>query len=452
MYTQFPRDFIFGTATAAYQIEGGWNKDGKGLSTWDVFTHKKGKIKDNSTGDVACDTYNNFQTDVDIMSKLNMDAYRFSIAWSRVLPDGKGKPNEKGIDYYSRLIDALLEKNITPFITLFHWDMPYALYKENRGFVGRDTAEYFAEYAKLMVERFGDRVKDWITLNEPWEHAFMGHFIGEQAPGMKNPKAYFKAAHHELIGHGLGVQAMRSVQSDLNIGITLSQFPVYPYNYDAGPKDMEAVNFTDMFLNRFYLDPVFKGTYPEALMKKIKFLRPKVKDGDLTTINQPIDFLGVNYYNRVFADPKWYIPILGTWVERKSEDQRYFHPELGYHAFPDGLKELAKRYRDEYGNPAVYITENGTGGTGGNEPKGVIHDNFRVSYVKHYLKALKEAIDEGSDIRGYFYWTLIDNFEWSSGYTHPMGIIKVNHKTQERTIRDSGHWFCDMIAGQETRR
>ena len=241
MHTQFPKNFLFGTATAAYQIEGGWNEDGKGLSTWDVFTHKKGKIMEGHTGDVACDTYHDFQTDIDIMSELNLDAYRFSISWARVLPEGKGKPNEKGIDYYSRLIEALLEKDITPFITLFHWDMPYALFKENRGFVGRDTAKYYADYAKLMIERFGDRVKDWITLNEPWEHAFFGHFVGEQAPGMKNPFAYFKAAHHELLGHGLGVQAMRSVYDDLNIGITLSQFPVYPYNYEPSEKDMKAV-------------------------------------------------------------------------------------------------------------------------------------------------------------------------------------------------------------------
>lgn len=238
MYPQFNKDFIFGTATAAYQIEGGWNEDGKGLSTWDVFSHKKGKIKEGHTGDVACDTYHDFKTDIDIMSDLNLDAYRFSIAWSRVLPAGKGKPNEKGIDYYERLIDALLEKNITPFITLFHWDMPYDIYKENRGFVGRDTAKYYAEYARLMIERFGDRVKDWITFNEPWEHAFMGYFIGEHAPGEKNPKAYFQAAHHELLGHGLGVQAMRSVRDDLNIGITLSQFPVYPFKFDSSDKDM----------------------------------------------------------------------------------------------------------------------------------------------------------------------------------------------------------------------
>lgn len=449
MYPQFNKDFKFGTATAAYQIEGGWNEDGKGLSTWDVFSHTKGKIKEGHTGDVACNTYHDFQTDVDIMSELGMDAYRFSIAWSRVLPDGKGKPNEKGIDYYSRLIEALLEKNITPFITLFHWDMPYALYKENRGFVGRDTAYYFAEYAQLMIERFGDRVKDWITFNEPWEHAFMGYFIADQAPGEANPFAYFKAAHHELLGHGLGVQAMRSVRNDLNIGITLSQFPVYPFNFDASEKDMESVEFTDMFMNRFYLDPVFKGTYPQKLFKKIKFLKPPVKEGDLKDINQPIDFLGVNYYTRVFANPKWYIPILKTWVEREPKDERYFHPVLGSYAFPDGMKELAKRYRDEYGNPTLYITENGTGAT---KPKGIVNDEYRITYVQHYLKALEEAIAEGSDIRGYFYWTLMDNFEWGQGFTHPMGIIKVNHETQERTLRDSAYWFKDMIAAQDSRR
>lgn len=263
MLSQFGKDFLFGTATAAYQIEGGWNEDGKGLSIWDVFSHTKGKIRDGSTGDVACDTYHNFQTDIDLMSGLKMDAYRFSISWSRVLPEGRGAVNQKGLDYYNRLVDALLKKGIRPFVTLFHWDTPYALFQKYRGFAGRETAKYFADYTKLAAERLGDRVKDWITLNEPWEHAMFGHFLGEHAPGIKSPWTYFKVAHHELLGHGLAVQAMRGVRSDLNIGVTLSQFPVYPAHFEPNEKDMDSVEMADMFVNRFYLDGIFRGRYPE---------------------------------------------------------------------------------------------------------------------------------------------------------------------------------------------
>ncbi len=452
MLPQFGKDFLFGTATAAYQIEGGWNEDGKGLSIWDVFTHTKGKIRDGSTGDVACDTYHDFQTDVDLMSSLKMDAYRFSISWSRVLPQGRGAVNQKGLDYYDRLVDALLEKGIRPFVTLFHWDTPYALYQRYRGFAGRETAQYFADYAKLVAEQFADRVKDWITLNEPWEHAMFGHFLGEHAPGLKSPWTYFKVAHHELLGHGLAVQAMRSVRGGLNIGVTLSQFPIYPARFEANEKDLDSVEMADLFVNRFFLDGVFKGKYPDKLFSHLWPIVPKVLPGDMETIRQPVDFLGVNYYSRLFAARKWYIPFLKTWVDRNAADQRYAHPVLGLHGYPEGFTELAKRYREEYGNPVVYITENGTAGEGSGEERTRTDDEHRIQYLSYYLQALKKAIDEGSDIRGYFYWSLIDNFEWNSGLSCPMGVIKVDHKTQQRTIRDSGYWLRSLIEGQQSRR
>lgn len=452
MFTQFNKDFIFGTSTAAYQIEGGWNEDGKGLSIWDVFSHTKGKIRDGSTGDVTCDTYHDFQTDIEMMSSLKMDAYRFSVSWSRVLPEGKGSVNQKGLDYYDRLVDSLLEKGIRPFVTLFHWDTPYALFQQYKGFAGRETAQYFAEYARLVVDRLGDRVKDWITLNEPWEHAMFGHFLGEHAPGIKNPWTYFKVAHNQLLGHGLAVQAMRSERSDLNIGITLSQFPVYPASFNPNEKEMDSVEMADMFVNRFYLDGVYKGNYPEKLFSRLWPIVPKIAPGDMQTIQQPIDFLGVNYYSRLFATRKWYIPFLKTWVDRNHSDERYVHPVLGAQGYPDGFKELARRYREEYGNPVVYITENGTTEPGNNlEETSRTDDAYRIKYMSYYLKALKEAIDEGSDIRGYFHWATIDNFEWSSGLSCPMGIIKVDHRTQQRTVRDSGYWYRDLIAHQESR-
>lgn len=452
MFPQFDKAFVFGSATAAYQIEGGWNEDGKGLSTWDVFSHTKGKIRDGSTGDTACNTYHDFQTDINLMSSLKMDAYRFSVSWSRILPDGRGVVNQKGLDYYSRLTDALLIKGIRPFITLFHWDMPYALFQQHRGFAGRDTAKYFADYSRLVIQALGDRVKDWITLNEPWEHAMFGHFLGEHAPGIKNPRTYFKVAHHELLGHGLAVQAMRSVRSDLNIGITLSQFPVYPASFKPNEKELDCVKLADQFINRFYLDGVFRGSYPEKLFKQLWPIVPKVLPGDMETIRQPVDFLGVNYYSRIFAARKWYIPFLKTWIDRMPSDRRYDHPLLGPGAFPDGFKELAKRYREEYGNPVVYITENGTAGGGSLEESRRTDDEFRIQYLSCYLKALKEAIDEGSDIRGYFHWSLIDNFEWNSGLSCPMGLIHVDHATQKRTVRDSGYWYRDLIENQMSRQ
>ncbi len=443
---QFPPGFFFGTATAAYQIEGGWNADGKGPSTWDVFVRKPGKIRDDSTGDVACNTYHDPQTDVELMASLKLNAYRFSIAWSRVLPKGKGELNLKGLDYYSKLVDSLLEKKITPFITLFHWDMPQALFEENKGFANRDTAYYFADYSEVVVKKLGDRVKHWITLNEPWEHAMMGYFLGEHAPGLTNPRTYFRVAHHELLGHGLAVQRLRGLYDDLQIGITLSQFPVVPYRKNPTQKDWEAVEFTDLFMNRFFLDGVFKHGYPEKLIKRIGPLKPPVKPGDGDISAQPIDFLGVNYYSRVFANPKWYIPFFRTWVERDTPEHLY-HPELGGHSYPEGMQELCKRYREEYGNPVIYITENGTGKDAPVE-NGQVHDAYRIKYLTHYLEALQKAIEEGSDVRGYFYWTLIDNFEWSGGFTHRMGLIRVNHDTQERIIKDSGYWMRDLIESQ----
>lgn len=451
MFTQFGKDFIFGAATAAYQIEGGWDEDGKGLSIWDIFSHTKGKIRDGSTGDKACDTYHDYQTDIDLMSSLGMDAYRFSVSWSRILPEGKGPINQKGLDYYDRLVDSLLKKGIRPFITLYHWDMPYALFQKYKGFCGRETAQYFAEYAGLMVDRLGDRVKDWITLNEPWEHAFFGHFIGEHAPGLKNPWLYFRAAHNQLIGHGLAVSSMRSIRSDLNIGITLSQFPIYPAKFEPGKKDLDSVEMADLFINRFYLDGVLKGKYSEQLFSRLWPITPKIKEGDMETICQPIDFLGVNYYTRLFAERKWYIPFLKTWIDRAPADSRYDHPVLGPQGYPLGLKELAKRYREEYGNPVVYITENGTTEHGALEQMLRIDDEYRIKYMDYYLQALKEAIEEGSDIRGYFHWTLIDNFEWNSGLSCPMGLIRVDHKTQQRTVRDSGKWYAEHIREQKSR-
>lgn len=443
-FPQFPKNFLFGTATAAYQIEGGWNADGKGFSTWDVFTHKRGKVLNGDNGDIACNTYRDFQTDIDVMSELELQAYRFSIAWSRVLPQGKGQVNQKGLDYYNRLVDALLKKNIKPFITMFHWDMPQALFEQYGGFASRETSSYFADYAEVIVKSLGDRVKHWITLNEPWEHAFFGYFVGEHAPGVTNPWTYFKVAHHQLLGHGLAVERVRAFAPDAQVGITLSQFPVYPYS-DTG-RHHEAARFADLFLNRFYLDGLYKGQYPEDLFNRMRLFRPKIAAGDMETISRPFDFLGVNYYTRQYARHVWYIPFMRAWVDR-DPPPGISHPELGLQAYPEGMRELNKRYREEYGNPVVYITENGTSDQLSVED-GRVNDTLRQRYLELYLTELSKAIEDGSDVRGYFIWTLMDNFEWAQGFSHRMGLLHVDRATQQRTIKDSGYWVRELIRKQ----
>jgi beta-glucosidase len=447
-FPQFPKDFYFGSATAAYQVEGGWDADGKGPSTWDVFVRKVGKIKNGDTGDIACNTYHDFQTDINIMAKLEMNAYRFSVAWSRVIPQGKGATNPKGLDYYNRLVDALLEKEITPFITLFHWDMPQTLFEQYGGFAGRETASYFADYVEVVVQSLGDRVKHWITLNEPWEHAFFGYFVGEHAPGLRNPWKYFNVAHHELLGHGLAVQRIRELATDSEVGITLSQFPIYPHEETDQHRD--AAHFADQFMNRFYLDGIYRGQYPEELLKRLWLFRPNIQSGDMEIISSKTNFLGVNYYTRQYARYVWYLPFFKAWVDREPPPG-ISHPVLGSQAYPHGMGELLKRYREEYGGPVIYITENGTGDQDVLIDEERVKDNHRIKYLQHYLAELEKAIAAGSDVRGYFMWTMIDNFEWNGGFSHRMGFVRVDHKTQKRTIKDSAYWYRKMIRNQKNR-
>jgi beta-glucosidase len=400
----------------------------------------------------ACDTYHDFQTDVDLMATLGMNAYRFSVAWARVLPDGRGAVNPKGLDYYSRLVDALLRKGITPFITLFHWDMPQALEDDCGGFIGRDGAQYFADYAQIVAHSLGDRVQHWITLNEPWEHAMFGHFLGEQAPGKQNPWAYFKVAHHQLLGHGLAVECIKALHPESQVGITLSQFPVYPCKDTSAHR--AAAQFADLFVNRFYLDGLYCGQYPSDLWKRLWPFKPPVKPGDLAIISRPFDFLGVNYYSPLFAYPAWYIPFFQTWIDRSTpQNPKYIEdPVLGSGPYPSGIYELAMRYRTEYGNPVVYITENGTKAENQEEiVNGVTryHDPYRIRYLELYLAQLARAVRDGANIKGYFIWSTMDLNEWAAGYTYPMGLFHVDHATGRRTVKDSGYWYRDLIRSQE---
>ena len=451
MYPQFPKDFLFGTATSAYQIEGSPYADGKGPSIWDTFTYTVGKIEGGDKADTACDTYANPSPDLDLMRALNLNAYRFSVAWARVLPTGRGTVNQKGLDYYNRLVDELLRRNIAPFVTLFHWDTPQGIQDVCQGFAGRDCASYFADYSEIVARSLGDRVKNWITLNEPWEHAALGHLLGVHAPGMHNPWAYFRVAHHQLLGHGLAVERIRSLWPDARVGVTLSLTPIVP----VSPKDEKAAGIANQFFNDFYLDAIFKGRYPEPLWSRIRLARPKLAPEDMRIISRPIDFLGVNYYSREFARSAWYVPFLGAWVDEVKTGGKELtvngrhYTVNGREIYAPAFYDQLMRLKTEYGNPLLYITENGAAFSDQLE-NGKVHDPQRIAFLEAYMNEAARAIRNGVNLKGYFIWSLIDNFEWSLGYSARFGLVHVNHATQERTIKDSGYWVRDMIRNQTT--
>lgn len=450
-FPQFPKDFLFGTATAAFQIEGSPTADGKGKSIWDVFTHTRGKIRTGENADTACDTYRNPKHDLAWMTELGLSAYRFSIAWSRVLPNGRGQVNQKGLDYYRRLIDLLLERNITPFITLFHWDTPQALQDLCGGFAGRDMASYFADYAEIVVNALGDRAKYWITLNEPWEHAALGHLLGYHAPGHHNPFTYFRVTHHELLGHGLALERIRSISKDARVGLTLSLTPIYPAS--SSPKDIAAAEVANQFFNDFYLDGVFKGAYPNPLWRQIGIARPKVGADDMKIISQPMDFLGINYYSREFARAAWYVPFLNAWVDEVMVNHREQvingrqYTNAGREVHAPTFYETLMRLKNEYGNPRMYITENGASFTDVVEESRV-HDPLRIAFLESYMEAAAQAIRDGANLHGYFIWSLLDNFEWGEGFSKRFGLVHVDHTTQQRTAKDSAYWVRDLIHSQ----
>jgi len=450
-YPQFPSNFLFGTATSAFQIEGSPAADGKGKSIWDVFTHTPGKVRNAENADTACDTYLTPERDLALMTELGLNAYRFSISWSRVLPNGRGQVNQKGMDYYRRLVDLLLARGITPFITLFHWDTPQALQDLCGGFAGRDMANYFADYSEIVVKMLGDRAKNWITLNEPWEHAAFGHLLGDHAPGHHNPWEYFRAAHHQLLGHGLALERIRAISPDMRVGLTLSLTPIYPAA--SNPKDIAAAKVANQFFNDFYLDAIFKGKYPNPLWEQIGIARPKVGADDMKIISHPIDFLGVNYYSREFARSAWYIPFLGAWVDEvKVNDREQVingrqYTNFGREVYAPAFYETLMRLKNEYGNPLMYITENGASFTDVLE-NGKVHDPLRIAFLESYMEAAAQAIRDGVNLHGYFIWSLMDNFEWREGFSKRFGLVHVDHAAQERIIKDSGYWVAELIRAQ----
>lgn len=451
----FPSHFDVGVATAAYQIEGAVAQDGRGASIWDTFAHTPGRINDGSTGDIAIDHYNRLESDLDILADLAPDTYRFSIAWSRIFPTGSGEPNTAGLDFYSRLIDGLLERGIRPAATMYHWDLPQAL-EDLGGWANRDTALRFGEYAHTLVSAYGDRVAAWMTLNEPWCAAFLGYASGVMAPGRTEPQAALAAAHHLNLAHGLGVQAARAgIRAGADIGVALNiQVP-----RGEGADAVSAETQIDETANQVFVGPMLRGEYPHGLIERTSHVSDWafVQPGDLATIRQDLDFLGVNYYSTVrvrmwdgtsersLADG--HKPGASPWLGAEEVEflpQDPPHTGMGWNIAPDALAVVLRRLSDEHPGLPLYVTENGAAFDDVVDATGRVDDAQRIEYIHAHLAAVHSCLDAGIDVRGYYLWTWIDNFEWGHGFAPKFGIMRVDGGTLERVPKRSFAWYRDL--------
>jgi beta-glucosidase len=435
----FPQGFVWGAATASYQIEGAWNVDGKGESIWDRFSHTPDMVQDGDTGDVACDHYHRWEADLGLIKNLGLKAYRFSIAWPRILPNGRGKVNQAGLDFYNQLVDRLLELKIEPFITLYHWDLPQKLQDEG-GWPARPTADAFVEYTDIVSRALGDRVKNWITLNEPWVSAFVGYELGRHAPGHIDMHEALAASHHLLLSHGLAVPVIRRNCADANVGITLNFSPQVPASPSVADRD--AANWMDGYINRFFLDPLVGRGYPQDMASAFDNPMTFVQLGDLTVISSPVDFIGVNYYTRNIARSE-------KVSEGENAPRTVFRgdeiTEMDWEVYPEGLYKILGRLYFDYDFPAIYITENGAAFNDVVGADGEVDDPARLSYIKRHLQQVHRAIEAGIPVKGYFAWSLMDNFEWGFGYSKRFGLIHVDYKTQKRTFKSSAKWYRQVI-------
>lgn len=442
----FPPGFVWGAATAAYQIEGAAAEDGRGPSIWDTFSHTPGKVANGDTGDVACDHYHRFAEDLDIVAALGLPAYRFSVSWSRVLPDGR-TPNQKGLDFYRALIEAMLERGITPLLTLYHWDLPQALDEgAGGGWLSRETPDRFAELALLLGRTLGDVVPGFTTLNEPWCAAYLGYASGEHAPGRTDRSLAYPVAHHLNLAHGRAVTALRSVLPEAaQVSVTHNLQQVIPASDSEA--DRAAARHVDAISNRIFLDPELRGAYPDDLVEGTRHLTDWsfVHDGDLAEIHVPVDALGVNFYNpaRIAAadgDGTWPGTDRASGVEIPGP-----HTVMGWPIVPEALTDLLLTVHRDYGLPLL-VTENGSSGHDSVSADGLVHDPDRVDYLRRHLGAVADAMDQGADVRGYYLWTLLDNFEWAWGYAERFGIVHVDFEDQRRTLKDSARWYRDVVA------
>jgi beta-glucosidase len=441
----FPKNFWWGTATAAYQIEGAWNEDGKGESIWDRFSHTPNKIKNGDTGDVACDHYHRYREDVNIMRALQMKSYRFSIAWTRIQAAGSGRPDPKGLDFYSRLIDALLEAKIRPLPTLYHWDLPQFL-EDSGGWPNRDTAQRFADYADIVMSAYGDRVQSWSIFNEPWVFTTLGYLFGNHAPGRTDVDAYLRATHVVNLAQGMAFRVMKGVRPKSNVGTAFSLSPMQPAS--ASRADKEAAERAHRWQNVWFLEPALRGKYPDAFVGVTPEMLG-VQAGDMEKVRAPLDFIGVNNYYRYIVSairPKTsgLNPIAKIYpVDVKIGGDTGPKTDMGWEVYPRGLYEIVMRISKDYGRP-IEITENGCAYADAPGKDGAVLDTRRIAYYNGYLQELARAIKEGADVRGYHAWSLLDNFEWAEGYSKRFGLTYVDFKTEQRTIKDSGRWYAKV--------
>jgi beta-glucosidase len=438
----FPKGFFWGTATSAYQIEGAWKEDGKGESIWDRFTHTPGKIKNGDTGDVACDSYHRWREDIALMRAMNLNSYRFSISWPRIQPSGSGAANQKGVDYYSRLVDALLEARIRPLVTLYHWDLPQAL-DDAGGWPNRDTAARFADYVQLVAQVLGDRVTDWSIFNEPAAFVDLGYRDGVHAPGHTNLFKFLRATHVVNLAQAAAFHALKAVRPNSRAGTAFSMSACEPAT--DSEDDKLAAERAHAITNIWFLEPALRGRYPEALT----FLPESamgIQAGDMEKTRAPLDFIGINlYYRTIASDP-------GA-IQRASHAENWLFPvkmeggkegpltDLGWEVWPKALYDMVTRITRDYNRPVIEITESGCAYNDAPDASGAIHDARRITYHRQYLAALARAMAEGADVRGYHAWTLMDNFEWAEGYSQRFGLAYTDFQTQKRTIKDSGNWY-----------
>jgi len=431
----FPAGFVWGVATSAFQIEGAAAEDGRGPSIWDAFCRVPGAIADHSNGDVACEHYHRWPADLDIVAGLGVDAYRFSVSWPRVRPAGRGAWNEAGLAFYDRLVDGLLQRGVRPYLTLNHWDLPLAL-QDGGGWANRDTVHCFVEYAQGIAARLGDRVASISTHNEPWVMATLGHETGQFAPGIRDRATAMQAAHHLLLSHGLALQALRADGCRCDLGIVLNLSPVQAAS--SAPADIAQAQHEDGRLLRWYMDPLFEARYPDDIWAFLGADRPQVEPDDLRQIAQPLDFLGINYYSRSVASAS------GQWQAAHSG---LALTDMGWEIYPQGLTELLLRLHRDYRVPPLFVTENG--GAFKDALHGDrVHDAERTAYIAAHIAAVGEALREGVPMAGYMVWSLLDNFEWASGYEKRFGIVHVDYATQQRTLKDSALWYRDFLKTQ----
>jgi beta-glucosidase len=449
----FPSNFFWGAATASYQIEGAWNEDGKGESIWDRFSHTPGKIANGDTGDVACDHYHRWQEDIRLMQAIGLNAYRFSLAWPRILPDGRGKINQAGLDFYSRLVDGLLAAGIIPFVTLYHWDLPQALQDEG-GWAARSTAQAFTEYADVVTRHLGDRVKFWITHNEPSVSAIVGHLFGEHAPGFCDPAMTLVVSHHLLLSHGWALPVIRQNSPGAQVGLSLNVNWTVPASPSAA--DYDAFRQSNGMWVRWYFDPLYGRHYPADMVAdaiKRGYLPQEgltfVKENDLEAIAAPTDFLGLNYYTRFLArsqDMPEEQNLSPTVFQAPRNDADWF--DMGWEVYPEGLFRVLSWLYFHYQPPKIYITENGCSYSDSPDKDGRVHDQRRIRYLSSHIDAAQRAIQAGIPLEGYFVWSLLDNFEWGHGYSQRFGLVWVDYQNQKRILKDSALWYKQVIANK----